>query len=84
MSAGNLIRAAWLQINQEPSTNDLRGPRGLLLDDSMPSPSKVADMGSANRFDRVFSLKLNAQAEHGPLLLFISTSALKVTADGAP
>jgi len=84
-----ILRFSWIQVNQLPSGIDLRGAAGVLSSDALPTASMVANLNTANPYDRFVELRIDRQGSFGgdsqplpasPPLLYLSASKLSVTA----
>lgn len=73
------LQVAWTQLNQGASGVDLRGAAGMLTDDRLPAPARLAALPTSGEFDRVFLLRLDAPGDaRGKPALYLSTSTLNV------
>lgn len=75
-----LLRLSWVQVNQQQKGTDLRGPAGVLPSDAMPPYSMVANLATANAFDRFLELRIDRPGGDPRPLLYLSSSKLSVTA----
>ncbi|CAN7366983.1 hypothetical protein [Variovorax sp. LjRoot178] len=78
-----LLRLSWVQVNQQPKGTDLRGPAGVLPSDAMAPYSMVANLATANPFDRFLELRIDRPGGDPRPLLYLSSSKLTVTAGPA-
>lgn len=73
------LQVSWTQLNQGAATADLRGASGMLADDRLPAPARLAALPTSGEFDRAFLLRLDAPGgAPGRPALYLSTSALNV------
>jgi hypothetical protein len=75
-----LLHLSWIQINQQPQGVDLRGPAGVLASDALAPYAQVANLRTANPFDRYLELRLDSPGDGSRPLLYLSSSSLSVTA----
>lgn len=78
-----VMRVAWIQLNQPPNRNDLRGTPGLLSSDALPEPSTIANLVTSRPFDRFLLVRLDGKGGESKPLLYISSSSVSVLASPA-
>lgn len=78
-----LLRLSWIQVNQRAKGTDLRGTAGALPNDALPPASMVANMPTANPFDRFLELRIDSPSGDPRPLLYLSSSKLSVKAGPA-
>ena len=78
-----LLHLSWVQVNQQPKGTDLRGHAGALPNDAMPPYTMVANMATANPFDRFLELRIDHPSGDPRPVLYLSSSKLTVTAGPA-
>ncbi|MFM1988223.1 MAG: hypothetical protein RJA99_1180 [Pseudomonadota bacterium] len=73
------LQVSWTQLNQVATATDLRGASGMLADDRLPPPARLAALPTSGEFDRAFLLRLDAPGgTAGRPALYLSTSTLTV------
>lgn len=83
LTASGLLRLSWVQVNQQPKGNDLRGSAGSLPNDGLPAHAMVANLATASPFDRFLELRIDRPGGESRPLLYLSSSKLSVTAGPA-
>ena len=78
-----VMRVGWIQHNQPPNWNDLRGKPGLLVSDALPEPSVIANFATWSPFDRFLLLRIDPPGGQSQPLLYISSSRVSVLASPA-
>ena len=78
-----VMRVGWIQLNQPPNRTDLRGAPGLLLSDSLPEPSTIANLTTSSPFNRFLLLRIDRPGGESQPLLYISSSNVSVLASPA-
>jgi hypothetical protein len=81
VDSADVVRAGWVQVNQRPTSEDLRGAAGVLASDAMPAPAQLARLATSSAFDRFFYVRIDGPGATAQPLLFLSASTISVAVD---